>query len=302
MMTEQSDVTIAVSTENDQFLRFAPPGHFYSPIPDINEIRSNSRTIFDRSMREIPGLELNTNIQLTVAKKFVAFYSEMPFSDNRSDSRRYYLDNDYFSYGDGITLYSMMRSFSPKRIVEIGSGFSSALMLDVDELFFKGQLQFTFIEPHPDRLLSLISNKDKERSTILGRRVQQVAAEIFQRLSEGDVLFIDSSHVGKIHSDVLHILFDILPLLKKGVLIHFHDILWPFEYPKIWLDQGRAWNEAYFLRAFLQYNNTFEILYFNSFMEVHHNEFLRSNLALMVKTPSSERTPGNTSLWIRKTI
>jgi hypothetical protein len=129
-----------------------------------------------------------------------------------------------------------------------------------------------------------------------------VPAEIFRSLNENEILFIDSSHVAKTHSDVLHILFDILPLLKKGVLIHFHDILWPFEYPKIWLDQGRAWNEAYFLRAFLQYNKSFEILYFNSFMEFHHNDFLRGNLALMVKTPSSEITPGNASLWIRKAL
>jgi predicted O-methyltransferase YrrM len=301
-MVEQSDVSVAVPTENDQFLRFAPPGHFYSPIPDIKEIRLNSETIFDRSVREIPGVELNNKAQLSIAKDFIEFYSDMPFSDNRSDNRRYYLNNDYFSYGDGISLYSMMRIFAPKRVVEIGSGFSSALMLDVDEIFFKSQIKFAFIEPHPDRLHSLITDEDKERCKVVDKPVQQVSAETFRTLCKNDILFIDSSHVAKTHSDVLHILFNILPLLSKGVLIHFHDILWPFEYPKIWLDQGRAWNEAYFVRAFMQYNESFEIVYFNSFMEFHHNDFLRSNMPLIVQAPSSEITPGNTSLWIRKVL
>jgi predicted O-methyltransferase YrrM len=305
MIMPQTNVTVAAPThnesENDQFLRFAPPGHFYSPIPDIREIRLNSAAIFDRSVREIPGVELNDETQLSIARKFSDLYSDMPFTERKADGRRYYLDNDFFSYGDGISLYSMIRLFSPKRIIEIGSGFSSALMLDVDEIFFKNQLEFTFIEPYPDRLHSLITNKDKQRSRILEKSVQQVPPAIFRSLRENDILFIDSSHVAKTHSDVLHILFNILPLLRKEVLIHFHDILWPFEYPRIWLEHGRAWNEAYFIRAFMQYNKSFEILYFNSFMEFHHKDLLTINMPLMVKAPSAETTPGNTSLWIRKT-
>ncbi len=183
-MVEQSNVTFAVPTENDQFLRFSPPGHFYSPIPDIKEIHLNSETIFDRSVREIPGVELNNKTQLSIAKNFIEFYSDMPFSDNRSDSRRYYLNNDYFSYGDGISLYSMMRIFASKRVVEVGSGFSSALMLDVDEIFFKSQIEFAFIEPYSDRLHSLITDKDKERCKVVDKPVQQVSAETFRTLCE----------------------------------------------------------------------------------------------------------------------
>jgi len=289
-------------SEDYHFLKFANPGHFYSPIPNFKEIQSNSNFIFNRSIRPISGINLNKNIQLKLAKKFITFYDDIPFTTRKIDKNRYYYNNKYFSYGDVITLYSMIRLYKPKRIVEVGSGFSSAAMLDIDELFCNSQIQFDFIEPNPSRLQSLIFKKDLERINIIEKRVQEVSLETFNLLSENDILFIDSSHVAKTDSDVLHVCFNILPSLKEGVIIHFHDILWPFEYPKIWYDQGRLWNEAYILRAFLQYNNAFEIIYFNSFMELSRNEFLNRNLPLMMKLPKAEETLGNTSLWIRKKL
>ena len=117
---------------------------------------------------------------------------------------------------------------------------------------------------------------------------------------ENDILFVDSSHVAKTDSDVLHLLFNILPSLNRGVILHFHDILWPFEYLSLWHDKGSFLNEAYFIRAFLQYNCAFQILYFNSMMEVYHGQFLRSELPLAMKRPSDPLTQGNASLWIRK--
>ena len=117
---------------------------------------------------------------------------------------------------------------------------------------------------------------------------------------QNDILFVDASHVGKWHSDVLHILFEILPKLNKGVLVHFHDVMWPFEYPQSWLEEGRAFNEAYFLRAFLQYNSAFEVVFFNSFMVAKHAELLRMKMPRMLKSPSTPETIGNSSLWLRK--
>ena len=97
--------------------------------------------------------------------------------------------------------------------------------------------------------------------------MQDVPLEVFHTLSANDILFVDGSHVARIGSDVVHILFHILPRLRPGVIVHFHDILWPFEYPKRWVvGAGYAWNEAYCLRAFLQYNRAFEIMYYNSFL------------------------------------
>jgi predicted O-methyltransferase YrrM len=291
-----------LESKNLDFISFASPGHFYSPIPDLHEIDSKSRYIFDRSTRDIPAIKINEDSQIQLAKSFSVLYNEMPFSDTKSKEWRYFLDNPYFSYGDGIILYSFLRHFNPKRIIEIGSGFSSSEMLDINEAFLNKKLQFTFIEPFPDRLFGLFSEEDKIKVRVEIKPVQEVESNIFNLLEANDILFIDSSHVAKINSDVLHIFFYILPQLKNGVIIHFHDVLWPFEYPKNWLEVGRAWNEAYFLRSFLQYNCTFEILYFNSYMALHHADFLKQSMPGVLKTPSSKGTPGNSSLWIRKVL
>jgi hypothetical protein len=297
---ERPYIRLVLESGNSQFLKFAPPGHFYSPIPNIREVQAKSRIVFDRSRTEIPGIDVNVEAQAELACEFVPYYKDIPFPDKKQDGYRYYLDNEYFSYGDGVILYSMLRRFKPKRVIDVGSGFSSAAMLDVNETFFNCEIDFTFIEPFPDRLLSLRGDKEAERSKILRAPVQEVPEGLFAELHENDILFVDSSHVAKTHSDVVHLLFNILPSLNRGVIVHFHDILWPFEYPSLWLDQGRAWNEAYVLRAFLQYNNAFRILYFNSMMEIHRGHFLRSKLPLAMRTPSCLDTPPNASLWIRK--
>jgi len=193
-----------------------------------------------------------------------------------------------------------MRHFEPKKIIEVGSGYSSAAMLDVDELLFNNQIEFIFIEPFPDRFRALLSDEDIKQVALLEKPVQQVDKSIFEKLGKGDILFIDSSHVSKIGSDVNMIIHHILPRMNSGVMIHFHDIFWPFEYPKKWLKAGRAWNEAYILRAFLQYNSSFEILFFNSYLEQHHRKLLREKMPLMLRQPPAKMTFGNSSLWLRK--
>lgn len=288
--------------KNYAFIRFAPPGHFYSPIPDMHQIESGSARIFDRSPRNVPAIEINEDSQIDFLNDFSHFYRDLPFPDAKSEGNRYYLDNTYFSYGDGIILYSFLRHLKPKRVVEVGSGFSSAEMLDTNDLFLDRQVQFTFVEPFPDRLFELLSEQDRANVKIEPRPVQEVEPGIFAALEANDILFIDSSHVAKTNSDVLYILFHILPRLKPGVIVHFHDILWPFEYPQEWLEEGRAWNEAYVLRAFLQYNPAFRILYFSSFMALHHADLLRKSMPRVLHAPSSKTTPGNSSLWLRKAL
>jgi hypothetical protein len=297
---ERTSIRLILDSGNLQFLKFAPPGHFYSPIPDIKDIQARSRIAHPCAPAEIPGIDVNVEAQCALAREFVTYYNELPFPNEKQNEYRYYLDNDYFSYGDGVVLYLMMRHFKPKRVVEVGSGFSSAAMLDMNEKFFNGQIDFTFIEPFPGRLLSLLREHEKKQCNIVQAPVQEASQMLFAKLQENDVLFVDSSHVAKIHSDVVQLLFNILPSLNRGVILHFHDVLWPFEYPGTWLDQGRAWNEAYMLRTFLQYNRTFRILYFNSMMENYYGDFLRKEMPLVMKIPSSPVTPGNTSLWLRK--
>lgn len=286
---------------NFRFLRSFSAGHFYSPIPDYKVIKEQSASIFKRNVKTIPGIDLREKQQLEFADTFKSFYNEVPWPAEGSDSQhRYYFDNLYFSYGDAVTLYSMMRYLNPKKVIEVGSGYSSALMLDANQLFFSSEIEFTFIEPYPERLHSLLDDEDFNNSTILKELVQQVDLSTFKNLQSGDILFIDSSHVSKTGSDLNHLVHHILPELSPGVIIHFHDILWPFEYPRKWLKAGRAWNEAYMVRAFLQYNSLFEILFFNSYLEQNHREMIREKLPLMLRQPSHKMTMGNSSLWIRK--
>jgi hypothetical protein len=297
---ERSYIRRIVESDNYRFLKFAPPGHFYSPIPDIKEVQAKLRIVSDHALTEIPGVDLNIQGQVKLAREFSEYHAGIPFPDKKQEGFRYYLDNEYFSYGDAVVLYSMLLRFKPKRVIEVGSGFSSAAMLDVNEKYFNNEIDFTFIEPFPDRLLSLLKHNDAERYKILRAPVQEIPYGLFGQLCENDILFVDSSHVAKMGSDVVHLLFNILPSLNRGVLVHFHDILWPFEYPSLWVNDGRAWNEAYILRAFLQYNNAFRILYFNSMMQTHSGQFLGIKLPLAMRTPSWPLTPSNTSLWLRK--
>jgi hypothetical protein len=277
----------------NRFLQFAPPGHFYSPIPDLDYVRRHRLRLFNREVTEIPGIEIGREAQEALVKHFGQFYGEMPFKSEKSDGLRYAFDNSFFSYGDAIALYSVLRYFKPQRVIEVGSGHSSAVMLDTNDRFLSRSIEFTFIDPFPERMQSLLQDHDQSRHEVLAVEVQDIPLLRFQSLGPNDILFIDSSHVIKVGSDVVYLLSAVLPSLKAGVIVHFHDILWPFEYPESWLLDGRAWNEAYALKAFLQFNSTFEILFFNSYLGIHHKDVLETNLPLFARNPGG-------SIWLRK--
>ena len=161
-------------------------------------------------------------------ERFADYYRELPFKDQKQQDMRYYFENGSYSYSDAIVLYCMIRHVAPKRIVEVGSGYSSCLMIDTNERYFNNQIRLTFVEPYPDLLLSITSHEDRERFELRKERLQDAGLELFRALEAGDILFIDSTHVSKINSDVNHIFFGILPCLNSGVYIHFHDIFYPF--------------------------------------------------------------------------
>ena len=224
--------------------------NFSAPLPEI-----------------LPGIDLNSDEQLNLLDSFETFYKELPFADEKTDGSRYYYKNGFYSYSDAIFLYCMIRHLKPLKIIEVGSGFSSSVTLDTNEKFMNNSINCVFIEPYPQRLESLLKDKDKENVTIHKNRLQEIPIDYFQELAENDILFIDSTHVAKFNSDVNYIIHKILPVLASGVYIHFHDIFYPFEYPQEWLLEGRAWNEQYILRAFLQYNKAFKIVMFNTYLE-----------------------------------
>ncbi len=269
-----------------------PPGHFHSPTVSSAEVETMERDLFSARSDKIPALSLYEEEQMHFLNGARKYYKEIPFTEKRQDHLRYYYDNDFFSYSDAIFLYLIIRYFRPKRIIEVGSGFSSCVMLDTNEIFLQNSIELTFIEPHPERLFSLLKETDKTSTRIIADKMQNIDIQIFDSLVENDILFVDSSHVSKAGSDVNDILFKVLPRLKKGVLIHFHDIFFPFEYPREWILR-RGWNEAYILRSFLMYNNTFGIIAFANFLQYMHEEWLKSNMPLCLRNTAS-------SIWIQK--
>ncbi len=270
---------------------FVEPGHFYSPINDINEIVENQEKIF-ASRRELAGINMNEAEQFQILETFRNYYELLFFTDLPTLDARYYYNNELYSYSDAIFLFSMIMHSKPKRIIEIGSGFSSAAMLDVNERYFNNSIDITFIEPYTDNLKKILKAGDK--FTLIEKKVQQVDLDIFKSLQENDILFIDSTHVAKTNSDVLFELFEILPLLNKGVKIHFHDIFYPFEYPRDWVvNEKRSWNEIYFLRSFLMYNKTFKILTLNTYLEGEHTKWFEENMPLCLKNLGG-------SCWLEK--
>lgn len=273
-----------------------PPGHFYSPIPDRAEVGRRREVLFERRRPELPGIDLNLERQEELLRAIRTVYDDLPFDEHPSSDAsgcRYGFDNDQFSYADAICLYGLLRHLAPRRVVEVGSGHSSALMLDVRERFLHGQLELTFIEPYPERLRGLLREGDHAHVRILEQPVQDVPRAEFEALQDGDVLFIDSTHVSKTGSDVNHLYLEVLPLLARGVWVHVHDVHYPFEYPEEWVEQGYAWNEAYLLRAFLCFNSAYRIQLFPTYAQLFHEAWFRAEMPLCLRNPGG-------SLWMRR--
>lgn len=282
--------------ENEQFRRgsqFVPPGHYYSPIPDLGEVARDADRIYSSPPRHLPGLDMNESAQLELLEQLLPFYEEQPFTSEPQKGYRYHFNNPAYSYSDGIFLHCMLRHLQPKRIIEVGSGYSSCMMLDTRDRYLSPDTQITFIEPYPELLERLIDKSDVSNTEIKKSRLQDVAIEVFEELDSNDVLFIDSTHVSKVGSDVNYIIFEILPALKPGVHVHFHDIFYPFEYPRSWVEAGRAWTEAYILKAFLAYNSAYSVRLMNTYVQHFHNNYFKDTLPLCLQNPGA-------SIWLRR--
>jgi hypothetical protein len=204
---------------------------------------------------------------------------------------RYTADNSMYGAGDAAVYRAMLAEVRPARIIEVGSGYSTALALDeADANPELAKLQITSVEPYPDRLLGLLRPSDSERVTLIREPVQQVSLSVYEQLASGDILFIDSTHVVKAGSDVVWLFLHVLPTLAAGVVVHVHDLFWPFEYPAAWLEQRRDWTEDYLVHAFLVGNTSWEVLLFSSWLWQCHPELIPAGL--------KDQAPG--SLWLRK--
>ena len=261
---------------------YVVPGHFYSPLTLPADVE-RAKAWADGATSTLPGLDMAEDQQLALAAKLATFLDEpLP-------GPRYTSANPQYGPADGAIYRAMLNYLRPPRLIEVGSGFSTALALDEIDRGLS-EMSVTCIEPYPQRLLGLMSEPDHERITIFREPVQDVSVDVYGQLGSGDVLFIDSTHVVKAGSDVNWLFLHVLPRLAPGVVVHVHDVFWPFEYPQTWLSEHRDWTEDYLLHAFLIGNTSWEILLFSSWLWRCHPELVPAHLA--------DEEPG--SIWLRR--
>jgi Methyltransferase domain len=256
--------------------RYVSPCHFYSPVPSADDLaRAVAAVAVSAPMLSIDMREAD---QLAFLERLSVYYPDVRFPEHNDGSTRFPFNNPSYSWCDATILFGMLRELRPRRIIEVGSGYTSCLILDVNELYFDWEIDCTFIEPYPELLRSLLKPQAAERVNLVASKLQDADATLFETLEAGDILFIDSSHVAKAGSDVLTLFANILPRLKVGTFIHFHDVFDRFEYPAKWRMEGRGWNEQYFLRTFLQYNSSFQIKLFTPHMIARYGAWFREHM------------------------
>ena len=270
------------------------PNHYYLPIPDTSKLKKE----LWEGKSELVGLDMRIEEQKELleifSKNFKQEYDSFPVEKTNIE-HQYYLNNRDFGRVDAEILYCIIRHFKPKNIIEIGSGHSTylsaqALVVNKERDGASGEL--IAIEPYPRGALE---RGFPGLTKFVKKCVQDVELSFFDQLGENDILFIDSSHVLTIGNDVQFEYLELLPRLKKGVIVHIHDIFLPLEYPREWvIDNMRFWNEQYLLQAFLSFNEHFQVLWAGSYMSLNYP----IELEKAFKTYTYKFTPG--SFWIKK--
>lgn len=263
--------------------------HYYEPVFNSAHIRLRT------GERNLPGFKLNIEEQLGLLSLF-DYRSELtalPF-DKKAEGQ-YYYNNPSFFAGDAEFLYSMIRLKKPNRIIEIGSGFSTLMMLEAIKKNKAEDRNYdckvTCVEPYEMPWL------EKTGVEVIRKRVQELESSLFQTLQSGDFLFIDSSHVIRPDGDVLFEYLEILPVLRDGVIVHIHDIYTPFDYPREYFEKHIIFiNEQYLVEAFLSLNDKFKIVAALNYLKHRHFERLVKCCPALEQQPHQEPR----SLWIVK--
>lgn len=271
-------------------------GHFYSPVVDPAQARRSASTLWPSGD---PHLALDVDLAhdtqcRTISEILRPHLGDFDYAPGYGEqsANRFRMDNDQFSGLDARLLFCFLRHYTPRRIVEVGSGYSTLLMCDVNRRFLGGRTSIECVEPFPrEFLLGMGGEIDLHRLP-----VQQVPMAVFDRLQAGDILFIDSSHVAKTGSDVNHLFFEVLPRLAAGVIVHVHDIFLPFEYPEHWVvNERRSWNEQYLLRALLMGSNSYEV----PFGAAYADRYLQVELKAAHGSAGQDYR-GGASFWMAK--
>jgi hypothetical protein len=264
------------------------PVHFYQPIPDTQSL---PEPLWDRPS-ELVGIDMNDALQLDLLRnhfpKFRGEYDQFA-AEPTSELGRFHINNGLFDGTDALVAYCMIRHFQPRLIIEVGSGFSS--LVAAEAIARNKNSALICIEPFP---LDFLRQGFPGLHSLIEKKVEDIDLEFFSQLHSGDILFIDSSHTVKIGGDVNYLFLEVLPRLKPGVIVHVHDIFFPFDYRRDWvMDEFRFWAEQYLLQAFLTFNSEFEVLMANGYLGHRHMEDLKATFA---------NSPwwGGGSFWMRR--
>jgi predicted O-methyltransferase YrrM len=267
--------------------------HYYGVLPDTRKLNETWWT-------SIPYLDAYNKIKKADADKI--FMNVLQWADElqslpRESPNGFYWNNGMFPPLDTIVLYGMIREYQPKKLLEIGSGFSTEIALLAAK---HTKTAIHCVEPHPsDRMIS----REAELMKLTRLPIQELQSNVFAELQAGDFLFIDTTHTVKISSDVNHLIFNVLPYIAPGVFIHVHDIFLPYEYPKRWYDDiSIFWNEQYLLLAYLLDNPIVEIVLPNYSLSTKYQVFLRERLKDFDIWGLTENIGGasGASMWLQK--
>jgi predicted O-methyltransferase YrrM len=272
---------------------------YYSPLPVLSELRKNVARWYMPS--QLVGLNYDLDAMRKslsdLAARYATEYDRLPS----------YTEVEKRGFGRGYTaldarvLYYMLRDLKPKCYIEVGAGLSTyyAALAAERNLADASPFKITCIEPHPYAALGRLPSVE-----IVKKQVQDVPLADFERLQAADVLFIDSSHVLKIDGDVPYLYLEVLPRLQKGVVIHIHDVPFPFNVPypsEFWMFRGgwpKFWNEAMLLQAFLCFNDTFKVVLSTPLLRYFDETYLRATLPDYQSACDSPNT--FSSIWIEK--
>ena len=243
-----------------------PPGAFYSPVVDPGVVLAapDVDRIWPSTVEDPPGIDFRAEEQLRLVDE-LAEYRLPSAADDATPA--YDPLNEQFPPHDAAVLHAMVRHLRPRRMVEVGCGWSTTVTA---RAIREGGLgtELTCIEPYPREFVADIPQVSELRI----EKVEHTPLEVFDQLAAGDVLFIDSSHVAKTGSDVVHQLLHVVPRLRPGVVVHVHDIFLPEDYPRGWVEAGFNWNEQYLLQALLVGNAGLRVLVANHWMALRHPE------------------------------
>lgn len=267
--------------------------HYYGVLPDTRMLEGGwwERPPYQSGYERIRKVDIDE--QFRKVMRWSIDLQGIPSSPDEG----FYWNNPMFPPLDAIVLYGMLREYCPERLIEIGSGFSTEISLMAAS---QTRTVIHCIEPYPsERLLE----HDAQLQTIIQTPLQEVSLDIFKTLKANDFLFIDTTHTVKIGSDVNHLLFNVIPHLASGVIIHFHDIFLPFEYPRRWYDElSIFWNEQYLLLGYLMDNPTIELLLPNYVLSMQFKEQLGERFKGFDIWHLTENMGGasGASFWLRK--